>query len=66
MKSRRDFLRATLTKDAQGRMIATPQPMQDSSLLTELVRSQALLIREPGAPAARKGEPCRILRLPGG
>jgi len=65
-KSRRDFLRATLTKDAQGRMIATPQPMQDSSLLTELVGSQALLIREPGAPAARKGEPCRILRLPGG
>ncbi len=59
-------MRATLTKDAEGRLVATPQPMQDSSLLTELARSQALLIREPGAPAAKKGAPCRILRLPGG
>lgn len=63
-KGRRDFMRATLTKDAGGRLIATPQPMQDSSLLTELVRSQALLIREPGAPAAKAGEACRIWRLP--
>jgi molybdopterin molybdotransferase len=65
-KSRRDYMRATLAKDAEGRLVATPQPLQDSSLLTELARAQALLIREPGAPAARKGEPCRILRLPGG
>jgi molybdopterin molybdotransferase len=62
-KGRRDFLRATLTKDPQGRPIAMPQPLQDSSLLTELTRSQALLIREAGAPAAKAGEPCRILRL---
>ncbi|MBI1867402.1 MAG: molybdopterin molybdotransferase MoeA [Methylocystis sp.] len=64
-KGRRDYLRATLAKDEQGRFIATPHELQDSSLLTELVQSQALLIRAPGAPAARKGEPCRILRLPG-
>jgi len=62
-KARRDFLRAKLSQDAQGRLIATPQPLQDSSLLTELAQSQALLIREIGAPAGLAGDPCRILRL---
>ena len=62
-KARRDFLRARLARNSQGRLIATPQLLQDSSLLTELARSQALLLREIGAPAAKAGEPCRILRL---
>ncbi|MGA8171034.1 MAG: gephyrin-like molybdotransferase Glp [Methylocystis sp.] len=62
-KGRRDFLRASLSKDALGRVVATPLPLQDSSMLTELARSQALLIREIGAPPARAGDPCRILRL---
>jgi molybdopterin molybdotransferase len=39
-------------------------PMQDSSLLTELAQSQALLIREPGDAALPAGAPCRIWRLP--
>ena len=64
-KVRRDYMRATVARDADGRLVATPQPMQDSSLLTELTQSQALLIREIGAPAAPKGSSCRILRLPG-
>lgn len=64
-KGRRDYMRATLSTDAQGRRIATPQPLQDSSLLTELQQSQALLIREPHAPALDAGAPVRILRLPG-
>jgi molybdopterin molybdotransferase len=63
-KGRRDYMRATLTKDAEGRLVATPPPLQDSSLLTELARSQALLIREPGAPAAKAGDAVKILRLP--
>lgn len=63
-KSRRDFLRATLTRDGAGALVATPQPLQDSSLLTELARSQALLVRDAGAPALAAGAPCRILRLP--
>lgn len=62
-KGRRDYMRAKLSKDAEGRLVATPHALQDSSLLTELVRSQALLIREPGATPAKKGEPCRVLRL---
>lgn len=65
-KGRRDYMRATLTRDEAGRLVATPQGLQDSSLLTELVRSQALLVREAGAPPVKKGEGVRILRLPGG
>ncbi|MEK4034339.1 gephyrin-like molybdotransferase Glp [Methylocystis sp. IM3] len=64
-KGRRDYMRARLSRDAAGRLVATPQPMQDSSLLTELAQSQALLIREPGEPPAPAGSPCRIMRLPG-
>jgi molybdopterin molybdotransferase len=63
-KGRRDYMRATLAKDADGRLVATPQPMQDSSLLTELAQSQALLIREPGDAPLPAGSPCRIWRLP--
>ncbi|MGJ0394969.1 MAG: molybdopterin molybdotransferase MoeA [Methylocystis sp.] len=63
-KGRRDYMRARLALDENGRLVATPQPLQDSSLLTELTQSRALLIREPGDPAAAKGDPCRILRLP--
>jgi molybdopterin molybdotransferase len=62
-KGRRDYMRARLTRDADGRLVATPQPMQDSSLLTELAQSQALLIREPGEPPAPAGTPVRIWRL---
>lgn len=64
-KGRRDYMRAKLTRDAEGRLVATPHPMQDSSLLTELAQSQALLIREPGEPPAAAGSVCRIWRLPG-
>ncbi len=63
-KGRRDYMRAMLEKDSEGRIVATPQPLQDSSLLTELAQSQALLIREPGAPPAKAGDKVNILRLP--
>jgi molybdopterin molybdotransferase len=62
-RGRRDYLRATLSKNADGGLVATPQPLQDSSLLTELVASDALLLRELGAGAGKEGERCQILRL---
>jgi molybdopterin molybdotransferase len=37
--------------------------MQDSSLLRVLAQAQCLVIREPHAPAAAAGDPCRIIRL---
>ncbi len=63
---RQDFLRATLSSDGEGRVVATPQALQDSSLLSVFTRSQALLIRPPFAPAAKAGDACRILRLSSG
>jgi molybdopterin molybdotransferase len=62
---RKDFLRATLTMCEAGLPIATPFDQQDSSLLRVLAMADCLLIREPHAPAAEAGAPCRILRLPG-
>ncbi|MCB1155716.1 molybdopterin molybdenumtransferase MoeA, partial [bacterium] len=63
---RQDFLRATLSTDSEGRVVATPHALQDSSMLSVFTRSQALLIRPPHAPAAKAGEGCRILRLSSG
>jgi molybdopterin molybdotransferase len=60
---REDFLRATLSRDEHGAVVATPLADQDSSLLSVLARAEALVIRAPHAPAAKAGEICRILRL---
>jgi molybdopterin molybdotransferase len=53
-----DYLRAALSGG-----IATPFPLQDSSMVYLLAQADCLVIREPYAPAARAGEPCRILKL---
>ncbi|MEA2839736.1 MAG: molybdopterin molybdotransferase [Methylobacteriaceae bacterium] len=60
---RKDYLRARLSRDAEGRPVATPASRQDSSMLRVLADSNCLIIREPHAPAARAGEPCRVLRM---
>lgn len=59
---RQDYVRATVTS-ADGRMVATPFPVQDSSMLRTLAASNALIIRAPHAPAAEIGAPCRVLFL---
>lgn len=60
---RADYMRATLTL-ATGRLpVAMPEQRQDSSMLAVLGRAEALLIRAPHEPAARAGDPCRIIRL---
>ncbi|WP_022721655.1 gephyrin-like molybdotransferase Glp [Rhodopseudomonas sp. B29] len=61
---REDYLRATLSLDDTGSLIATTVDKQDSSLLARLSAAQALLIRPPLAPAAEAGAPCLILKLP--
>ena len=60
---RADYLRATLALGPDGVPVATPAPVQDSSMLTKLARADCLLIREPHAPAAKAGEPCSIISL---
>jgi molybdopterin molybdotransferase len=56
--SRQDYLRATLRGGE-----AAPHAKQDSSMLRLLEKSDALIVRPPFAPAAKAGEPCRIIRL---
>ncbi|WP_114943831.1 gephyrin-like molybdotransferase Glp [Microvirga calopogonii] len=75
-RDRQDYLRAALTLQdvplslAHGSErlmlpVATPHLLQDSSMLSILERSDALLVRPPHAPPAAAGEPCRIIRLGG-
>ena len=61
---REDYLRARLEERADGPPIAVPVNHQDSSLLGNLAAARALVIRPPFAPAAMKGSPCELLRLP--
>ena len=62
---RQDYMRATLTRDGDGRWLATPLPDQDSSLVKTLARAEALIVRAPGAAPALAGEACRVIRLQG-
>jgi molybdopterin molybdotransferase len=58
---RRDHLRSALTRDDQGRLLATPFEKQDSSMMNILAQSGCLVIREPFAPALASGETARAL-----
>jgi len=60
---RADYLRATLEASPDGVAVATPAPVQDSSMLMPLARADCLLVRAPFAPAAKAGERCSIIRL---
>jgi len=59
---REDYLRASLRKDPAG-AVATPFPVQDSSMMVPLAKADCLVIREPYAPPASAGSRCRILRF---
>jgi molybdopterin molybdotransferase len=59
---RAEYLRARLAHGPDG-PVASPFPAQDSSMLIPLANADCLVIREPFAPAAPVGAPCRIIRL---
>ena len=61
--TRAEYARATLARDGDGTLVATPVGTRDSSITRLLAHADALLIRPPFAPAAPAGAPCRILRL---
>jgi molybdopterin molybdotransferase len=60
---RADYLRATLAPGGDALPIATPIPIQDSSMMAALAKADCLVLRAPHAAAAKAGEPCIILRL---
>ena len=59
---RADYLRATLKDSAEG-PVATPFPIQDSSMIAPLAKSDCLVIREAYEPAAKAGSGCTIIRF---
>jgi molybdopterin molybdotransferase len=59
---RADYLRATLRQGGEG-PIATPFPVQDSSMMASLAKADCLVIREPYAPAAAAGSRCVIIKF---
>ncbi len=63
---RQDYLRATLGRDENGTLVATPFAKQDSSMLSLLVKAQCLVVRPPHAPAAARGVEVEIIPLEGG
>jgi molybdopterin molybdotransferase len=60
---RADHLRATVAVDSQGRIVATPFPVQDSAMLRRLALADALILRPPNAPAVPEGSEIGIIRL---
>jgi molybdopterin molybdotransferase len=62
---RADHLRATLTTDQTGRLVATAFARQDSGMLRTLAQADALILRPPHAPAACAGDLIEILPLDG-
>jgi molybdopterin molybdotransferase len=61
--ARADHLRATLSQDASGGLVATPFGRQDSAMLSVLARSDALVLRPPHAPALEAGAAVEVIRL---
>lgn len=60
---REDYLRASLTRDANGELIATPYGKQDSSMFATIARADALVVRAPFAKVAKTGEPVEFIPL---
>jgi len=59
---RQDYLRATLAL-RDGKMVAAPFPIQDSSMVQPLAKADCLIIRAPYAPAAAAGSACAVVKL---
>ena len=59
---RADYLRSTLTQGPAG-LVATPFPVQDSSMIGPLAKADCLVIREPYEKAAQAGSICRIVKF---
>ena len=63
---REDYLRATLAQDRDGNRVATPSPVQDSSMFSRLAQADCLVVRAPHAPPAKAGETVCYIALGGG
>jgi molybdopterin molybdotransferase len=57
---RQDYVRAAAEERPDG-LFASPFGVQDSSMLKTLAAANCLIVREPNAPAAEAGDPCKVL-----
>ncbi|HVR66946.1 MAG TPA: gephyrin-like molybdotransferase Glp [Verrucomicrobiae bacterium] len=64
--NREDYLRAEASYDSAGRLVATPFPKQDSSMLSLMARADCLVVRPIRAPAIKAGATVPIVFLAGG
>jgi molybdopterin molybdotransferase len=60
---RQDYLRARLTKTADGSLVAEPFDKQDSSMMKIFAHADALIVRPPHDPELQRGSPCPILLI---
>jgi molybdopterin molybdotransferase len=62
---RQDYLRATLSRAADGTIEVRPFGKQDSSMMSLLARADCLVVRPPHAPAAQVGDSVEIVPFAG-
>lgn len=60
---REDFMRATLTDGDGDLPVATPFPVQDSSMMSRLAQAGCLIRRAPNAAPAKKGDVVEVISL---
>ncbi|CDZ72922.1 Molybdopterin molybdenumtransferase [Neorhizobium galegae bv. orientalis] len=60
---RQDYLRARLTRDRDGNLVAEAFEKQDSSMMKIFAHSDGLIIRPAHAPELPAGAPCPILLI---
>ncbi len=61
--TRQDYVRATFEAPLNGQRRVRPFPIQDSSMLSVLAKSDALLVRPPHDPARKAGDAVEVIAL---
>jgi molybdopterin molybdotransferase len=67
--TREDYVRSRLSRSADGGLTVEPHPVQDSSMLSVLASSSALMVRPAHDPARKAGDVVQVIDLsvlPGG
>ncbi|MAY61025.1 MAG: molybdopterin molybdenumtransferase MoeA [Rhizobiales bacterium] len=62
---RQDYVRARLSRNSDGNVVASSFALQDSSLMSVFADADCLIIRPPFAPAANSGDQTEVLVLAG-
>lgn len=60
---RQDYVRASVTKNADGGLDVAAFDIQDSSMLSTLAASNGLIVRAPNAPTAMAGDLVTVMML---